>query len=133
MYLSHNFLIQKEHDKTISKLLSRARKYFNELYHIQGAGKQQLEKMQAAGYLKPVNYLTPWISRFVIVEQITSEDNLILEYALDHTNLNKTFESKPIYYWTPDETYHKLPQGKVFTIHRYHKRNIAILTKLQVS
>ena len=54
--------------------------------HHQTAFKQQLAEMQAANILKPVNYATPWINHFVIVNKnnLTSVLDLNCKYSWTH-------------------------------------------------
>ena len=64
--------------------------------HLKQTFQQEIEKMLAAGVIKPVHEATPWINSFILVESTDkSNGKPKLHICLDLTNLNKVIICEP--------------------------------------
>ena len=64
--------------------------------HLKQTFQQEIEKMLAAGVIKPVHEATPWINSFVLVESTDkSTGKPKLQICLDLSNLNKAIICEP--------------------------------------
>ena len=73
--------------------------------------------MLAAGVIKPVHEITPWINSFVLVESTDkSNGKPKLWICLDPTNLNKAIIHAPYCFQTPEDIAHKLAGATVITV-----------------
>ena len=77
--------------------------------------KKKLDKMVAAGILKPVDDSQPWINSFVIIESKDKLGKPKLRFCLDPTNLNKAVICEPYCFKTPEGIAHLLSNAVVLT------------------
>ena len=79
--------------------------------HLEGAFKQEINKVLKAGVLKPVHGATPWINSFVHVEGKDKIGNMNLRICLDPANLKKVIVREPYHFKTPKDIAHLLVDG----------------------
>ena len=84
--------------------------------HLKEVFKQEIDKIQQAGFLKPVHEATPWINSFVLVESKDKLGNLKLHICLDPTNLNKVIIREPCHFRTPEDIADLLVDACIMTV-----------------
>ena len=72
--------------------------------------------MLQAGVLKPVNWATPWINSFGLIEGKDKLGNIKLRICLDPTNLNKAIVCEPYHFQTPEDIANHLAEACVITV-----------------
>ena len=81
------------------------------LFHVREQVEEQLDKLEAAGIIEPVDGPTPWVSPLVIVPQAKNKVRVCVDMRLPNTAVQRERHPTP----TMDEIIHDLTGATVFS------------------